>query len=173
MDVVYKTLPVSRHAKKIVLFRYLFRRHLVIRTFAVHQLFSREETLAAFAVMTGIFGKVYITVIIHLLQYPLYRGDMILIRGSNEIIRCNFEKLPGAAKHITDIVSILLRLLSLLVRRIYNFIAMLIRARLETNAVTAEPAKTAIGVCNDSGIGMAKVRLGVHIIYRCCNISSH
>ena len=48
----------------------------------------------------------------------------------------------------------------------YNFIAMFISSGLESYRITDKTPKPGIGISNNGGIGMAEVRLRIHIINR-------
>ena len=73
----------------------------------------------------------------------------------------------------TDPVDILFWLHMLLFRCLDDFIAMLVGTGLKPHLFSAQSFETAVGIGNYCGIGMTEMRLGIHIIYGSCNVSSH
>lgn len=145
----------------------------MIWTFAVHQLFLRQKAFAALAVMTGIRRKVNVALIINLLQNVLHHLDVFRVGGADEMIRRNVQQRPGVAEGGGYPVSILTRANALFLRRLDDFLAVLVRARLKAHLIAAQPAETAIGVSNDGGVGVADVRRGIDVINRGGDVGGH
>ena len=75
--------------EKIVLFGNLFGSSLMIRAFAVNQLFFSKKTFASLAIKSRIFAEVDVVLIVHFLQNILDCLHMVFVGCSDKIVRFN------------------------------------------------------------------------------------
>ena len=172
-NVVDQPLLVAGHPEKIVLFGDLLRRSQVVGAIAVDQLLFRQIALAASAIEAAVFIEIDIPQVIYLLQNALHHGHMGRIGGADEMIGLNVEHGPGLAEDGADPVDVFPRRDILAFRRFDDLVAMFVGARLKPHRVPAETPEPAVGVGDDRGIGMAEVRLCIHIVNRRGDICCH
>ena len=145
----------------------------MVGAFAIHQFFFSQKPFTALAIETGVVAQVYVALVVHLLQDVLYRPDVQVISGPDKIVRFDVQRRPGVPEQGTDAVNVFPGWYAICLGCFDNLVAMFIGAGLKAHILLAEPPEAAVSVSQDGCIGVAQVRLGVHIINRGGYIKAH
>ncbi len=168
VDIVHQPVLVLAHAEKVVCFRDAVHRATAARlgALAVDQVLLREEPLAGHAVPAIVIRAVDLVAVIQVLQDPLHRLDMSRFGGADKVVVCDFQVLPEILETHDRLVHMCLRRHAALVGGLLHLLSMLVGTGQEMDRQACQPVVAGQHIGQDRGVGMADMRLVVHIVDR-------
>ena len=133
---------------------------------AVDEFFFDVIGLARHAVVTAVNINFDVARVVTSLQQLEHATLVAIFGGANEVVVLHVELLPRVGIQRGDFVDKLAGRLAGGVGVLLYFEPMFVGAGQQMHVVTAQAVPATHGVGHDGGVGMAKVRLGRHIINR-------
>ena len=163
-DVAPQPLEVLGHLEEVVALGAVLRRSLVVATESVHQVAIGQEALAADAVVSLVLAELDLPCVPDPLQDRRHDGLVVRVRGADEAIVGDAERLPGLSKARREVRGRDRRGLAPGLRHLEHLLSVLVAAGQEEGPVATQPVVAGEGVRQHRRVRVADVGLGVHVV---------
>ena len=159
IDILYESGRVFLHIKEICFFAGAGDGRAAVGALTVNDLRLGVKGFAGLAVPALVFSLVDIALTEKSLEYLLYRLHMAFLGRADKAVVFHIHKIPYAAYLAGDLIDICLRIGSGFFGVILYLLSVLIGTGAEIHVIACLAAVTRYGICHDSVICVADVRL--------------
>jgi len=123
-----------------------------------------EESLAPHAIEAFVFLKLDVTGVVYGLQNALDHAPVVGIRGADEAVVADVEKIPGFTKGRRVVIGRLLRGFAAFAGDFEHFLAVLVAAGQEKGVLAQQGAVTGQRIRDDGRIGVTDMGFGIDVV---------
>jgi hypothetical protein len=161
---------ISAHSEEVVLLGDFKDLPVTVRALALGKIFFGPEPFAGNAVPSRVVCLIDLATVVEVLKDLLDDFFMPIFSRPDEVVVGDVEPLPEGLKPFDHLVAVSLRIDPPLLRSLFHFLAMFIRAGEKEGLIPFEPLESGEDIGCHGGIGMADMGNIINIVDGCGDI---